>query len=219
VPSEKRSPKDPPIHAPGGSPSEDAGRLKDAPVVDHASPADELEEPAAVSRWEDQGGMVEEPPAGPAAAPTPDAPDYKDRWLRAEAELQNFRRRASRDWEEGRRLAEEGVLHEMVAVLDDLERALAAADASGAETSWTQGVSLVAQRIRDFLARQGVAVEDPLGRPFDPAFHEALLELDAPDGAAPGTIVQVVQKGYRRGGRALRAARVVVARAPAGSAT
>jgi molecular chaperone GrpE len=215
VPTENRSPKDPPTSAPDGAPNEKADRVKDTPVVDHASPADELEEPAAVSRWEDQGGMVEEPPAGPA----PDAPDYKDRWLRAEAELQNFRRRASRDWEEGRRLAEEGVLLEMVAVLDDLERALSAADSSGAETSWTQGVSLVAQRIRDFLARQGVAVEDPLGRPFDPAFHEALLELDAPDGAAPGTVVQVVQKGYRRGGRALRAARVVVARAPAGSAT
>jgi len=214
VPAEKRSPKDAPIHAPGGAPPED----QDSPVVDHASPADELEEPAAVSRWEDQGGMVEEPPAGPAAGPVPDGPDYKDRWLRAEAELQNFRRRASRDWEEGRRLAEEGVLLEMVAVLDDLERALAAADSSGAETSWAQGVSLVAQRIRDFLARQGVAVEDPLGRPFDPAFHEALLELDAPDGAAPGTVVQVVQKGYRRSGRALRAARVVVARARAGSA-
>ena len=219
MPTEKRSPKDEPIRPSGSTPTEDAGRAKDTPVVDHASPADELEEPAAVSRWEDQGGQMEEAPAGPAPGPEPGVPDYKDRWLRAEAELQNFRRRASRDWEEGRRLAEEGVLLEMVAVLDDLERALAAADSSGAEASWTQGVSLVAQRIRDFLARQGVTVEDPLGRPFDPAFHEALLELDAPDGAAPGTVVQVVQKGYRRGGRALRASRVVVARAAAGSAT
>lgn len=176
-------------------------------------PAPPLEDTVDVNRWEDQGGPAQAPV--PAAEPEP---DYKDRWLRAEAELQNFRRRASRDWEEGRRLAEESVLFEMVAVLDDLERALAAADPSLAETAWTQGVALVAQRIREYLARLGVTVEDPLGRAFDPAFHDALLELDAPEGAAPGTVLQVVQKGYRRGARALRAARVVVARAAAGSA-
>ena len=210
-----------PGRAPLGDEADRGAGAGEPPPADRANPDDQVEEAAAEGRWEDQGGMVGEPPAGsatPAAAAEPE-PDYKDRWLRAEAELQNFRRRASRDWEEGRRMAEEGVLLEMVAVLDDLERALAAADAATAAASWTQGVTLVAQRIRDVLSRQGVTVEDPLGRPFDPAFHEALLELDAPEGAAPGTVMQVVQKGYRRGARALRAARVVVARAPAGSAT
>ena len=191
-------------------------------------PGDAAPEPApsedagAVNRWEDQGGPAQPPVApgaAPAAPPVAEEPDYKDRWLRAEAELQNFRRRASRDWEEGRRLAEESVLFEMVAVLDDLERALAAADPSLTDTAWTQGVALVGQRIREYLSRVGVTVEDPLGQAFDPAFHDALLELDAPEGATPGTVLQVVQKGYRRGARALRAARVVVARAPAGSAT
>jgi molecular chaperone GrpE len=188
---------------------------------------DDIEEPPAAGATDDPSAAAEEPPAGAAApAGAPEATDYKDRWLRAEAELQNFRRRASREWEEGRRAAEESVLLEMVAVLDDLERALATGDpgsapdsgpGSGAAGAWTQGVALVAQRIRDFLARQGVAVEDPLGRAFDPVFHEALLELDAPEGTAPGTVIQVIHKGYRRGARALRTARVVVARAPAGS--
>jgi len=59
---------------------------------------------------------------------------------------------------------------------------------------------------------------DPVQQPFDPNFHEAILEIDAPPGAAPGTVVQVVHKGYRRGDRALRPARVVVARAEAGGA-
>ena len=171
---------------------------------------DEIEEPPASARPEDADAAVEEPPAGAASEP-----DYHDRWLRAEAELQNFRRRASRDGEEGRRAAEETVLLEMVAVLDDLERAMASADPA---SSWSQGVALVAQRIRDFLARQGVMVEDPLGRAFDPVFHEALLELEAPEGTAQGTVVQVVHKGYRRGVRALRTARVVVARAPGSGA-
>lgn len=191
---------------------------------DTGAPTPPAEDAEAVNRWEDQGGPAQAP-ATPAEAtpadetPVAEEPDYKDRWLRAEAELQNFRRRASRDWEEGRRLAEESVLFEMVAVIDDLERALTAADPSLSDTAWTQGVALVAQRIREYLARVGVTVEDPLGQTFDPAFHDALLELDAPEGAAPGTVLQVVQKGYRRGARALRAARVVVARAPAGSAT
>ena len=179
---------------------------------------DDTEEPAAVERWEDQGGRGEEPPSGaggPAAEP---GVDYKDRWLRAEAELQNFRRRAARDREEGRRLAEESVLFELLAVLDDLERALASAEAAGPAAAWTQGVALVAQRIRDYLGRLGVTVEDPLGRRFDPAYHEALLEVDPREDTPAGTVVQVVHKGYRRGDRALRAARVVVTRASAGSA-
>src|SRR5262245_9302042 len=177
---------------------------------------DDIEEPPASASPGEGSDAAEEPPAGDVAAvgAPGDATDYKDRWLRAEAELQNFRRRASRDWEEGRRAAEESVLLEMVAVLDDLERALATGDPASA---WTQGVARVAQRIRDFLARQGVALEDPLGRAFHPVFHEALLELDAPEGTAPGTVLQVIHKGYRRGARALRTARVVVARAPAGS--
>jgi molecular chaperone GrpE len=65
----------------------------------------------------------------------------------------------------------------------------------------------------------GIEPVDPSGAPFDPNFHEAILEVDAPEGAAPGTVVQVAQKGYRRGDRSLRAARVVVAREPAGPGT
>ena len=198
----------------GGAP---AGSSAPVPGATRSAANDEIEEPPAVDRWEEEGGIVEEPPAAPAVAPAEPAPDYKDRWLRAEAELQNFRRRASREWEEGRRMAEEGVLLEMVAALDDLDRALEAARSSGGSGAWIEGVTLVAQRLRDGLARRGVTVEDPLGQPFDPAFHEALLEVDAPAGAAPGTVVQVAHKGYRRGERALRAARVVVARTPAGS--
>jgi molecular chaperone GrpE len=143
--------------------------------------------------------------------PAPDV-DYKDRWLRAEADLQNFRRRAQRDVEEARRAAEERVLLEIVAAIDDLERALDSARAAAAADAYVQGVQLVAQRLSEYLARQGVIALDPLGQPFDPRFHEALLEVPAAEGARPGDVVQVALKGYRRGERALRAARVVVAR-------
>src|SRR5262245_33941732 len=211
MPAEVRSPMDESTRSAGVPPAGDDGGGRSRALDD------DIEEPPAAGAADDPSADAEDPPAHDATLPAgalPDATDYKDRWLRAEAELQNFRRRASREWEEGRRAAEESVLLEMVTVLDDLERALATGDPASA---WTQGVALVAQRIRDFLARQGVALEDPLGRAFHPVFHEALLELDAPEGTAPGTVLQVIHKGYRRGARALRTARVVVARAPAGS--
>jgi molecular chaperone GrpE len=169
-------------------------------------------------------------PAEPAAPGLPDGPgpdfgtpeahrseetDFKDRWLRAEAELQNYRRRVQRDQEQSRRDAEDAVLRDLVAVLDDLERALSSLTAEDAGTPVAQGVTLVAQRMRDALARHGVESLDPLGQVFDPATQEAILEVDAPAGAAPGTVVQVILKGYRRRERTLRPARVIVAREPA----
>lgn len=147
----------------------------------------------------------------PAEAEPAEAIDYKDRWLRAEAELQNFRRRARRELDESRRAAEEAVLLDLVAWLDDLERAHRAAGEAGAPGPWSEGIQLVLQKGRDYLERQGVIVVDPAGEPFDPRFHEAILEVPADEDVTPGTVTQVVHRGYRRGERSLRAARVVVA--------
>jgi molecular chaperone GrpE len=176
----------------------------DRPVLPDFDAEASAEEAPAVTQAEDREAAAEGAPA---------VTDYKDRWLRAEADLQNFRRRASREWEDARRIAEESAFLEIVAALDDLDRATNAAAEQGAPGAWSQGVTLVAQRLRDYLGRQGVREIDPVGQPFDPNLHEALIEVDAPEGAAPGSVVQVVQKGYARGDRALRAARVVVARA------
>lgn len=139
------------------------------------------------------------------------AEDFKDRWLRAEAELQNVRRRARREVEDARQSAEETVLLDLIRWLDDLERALEAARAAGAAGTWADGIALVVQKGRDALQRHGVQLVDPMGEPFDPRFHEAILET-ADTGVGPGNVSQVVLKGYRRGDRAVRPARVVVAR-------
>jgi molecular chaperone GrpE len=174
-------------------------------------------EPAASAPPEAAGAVppADVTPAPPAGGATGEAADvYKDRWLRAEAELQNFRRRSLREWDEARRGAEERVMLEMITVIDDLERALSAAREAGAPETWVAGVELTVQRLREYLTRQGVTVLEPLGQKFDPAFHEAMLEIDAPAGRAPGDVVQVVLRGYARGDRPLRPARVVVARAP-----
>jgi len=178
-------------------------------MAGHDAPANDLErEPV-------EPGEAPEAADVPAAGVPDDAESaesLRDRWLRAEADLQNFRRRARRDAEEARRSAEEAALLEIVSFLDDLERALEAAAEGGAAPAWAEGVRLVAGRMHDYLARSGVEPIDPLGEPFDPRFHEAILQVDPPEGAEPGSVVNVVRKGYRRQGRALRAARVVVAR-------
>ena len=198
-------------------PAHEAGRNRAG--ISAAEDTSVVETPGGMSRWEEEGGAPE--PAAPAVEPQPAEPavDYKDRWLRAEAELQNYRRRIQRESEQVRRAAEEAVLLELIATVDDLERALASVREAGAPETWTQGLTLVVQRVLDYLERQGVVPVDPAGRVFDPGLHEAILEMDAPQGAAPGTVVQVVRKGYRRGERPLRAVRVVVARiSPRGDA-
>jgi len=159
-------------------------------------------------------GPAETLAAGTASADRLPAaePDYKDRWLRAEAEVQNTRRRLRRDRDDAVRASEERILIDMVEVLDDLERALAALPQEQAGNPWAQGVALTAQRLRDALARRGVTPTATVGDPFDPVFHDALLEVAPPEGTRPGAVVQEVQKGYARENRALRAARVVVAK-------
>ena len=169
--------------------------------ADATPPAEDAREPQA-------GETV----ATPAQAPGAEAAEFKDRWLRAEAELQNVRRRSMRDREESVAASENRFLLDLVEILDDLERALGSMDPAQAGAAWVQGVSLTAQRMRDTLARWNVIAVPTVGRPFDPNVHEALAEIEAPAGIAPGHVAQEIQRGYRRGERTLRAARVIVAR-------
>jgi molecular chaperone GrpE len=209
----KTSPEQP--ARPGGEPSPAAE--PDLPVVEPGASAD-AERAAEAAEDLEVTEVEAERVAGGTPAPGSEAAalaELRDKWLRAEADIQNLRRRSARDREEQRREIEDQWLLELVALQDDLDRALATARESGAPEAWTKGVELVRGRIDELLARHGVTPIDPAGTPFDPTLHDALLEVDAPPGAKPGTVVQVVTRGFARGGRALRAARVVVARGSA----
>ena len=138
--------------------------------------------------------------------------ELKDKWLRSEADLTNYRRRVAKDLEEVERNARERVLTEVVSLADDLERALDAAEQAEHAGPIVSGVRMVHGRVRDILKNHGVEVVDPVGKPFDPHEAEAVLEVDAP-GQPAGSVVSVVEKGYRRGERLLRPAKVTVARA------
>jgi molecular chaperone GrpE len=138
----------------------------------------------------------------------------KDRWLRSEADLKNAQRRAAREIEEAERRGQDKVLLPLLALADDLERALAAAREAGeGDSALAQGIALVESRLLESLRSEGVIALDAAGAEFDPREHEAMLT--APHAKVPaGHIVQVIARGWRRGDRLVRPARVLVSSGP-----
>jgi molecular chaperone GrpE len=136
-----------------------------------------------------------------------------DTLQRVQAEFDNYRKRAARDQESLVARAHERLVKELLPVLDDLERALEAAEAHE-EAKLEEGVALVARSLAAVLRKEGLQ-EVPSEGKFDPHVHEALLSQ--PSDAEAGSVIEVLQKGYRLGDRVLRPARVVVAapKAPA----
>ena len=126
---------------------------------------------------------------------------------RVAADFENYRKRVARDQESLVARAHERLVKELLPVLDDLERALDAARDSGTR-SVEEGVRLVHEELKSALKREGLAEIETNGR-FDPHVHEALLSQ--PSDAEEGSVLEVVQKGYRLGDRVVRPARVVVA--------
>ncbi|HEU5476514.1 MAG TPA: nucleotide exchange factor GrpE [Gaiellaceae bacterium] len=149
---------------------------------------------------------TEEPCQAPEAEPPAD-----DRLLRLAADFENYKKRAARERQEYVALANERLIAELLPVLDDLERALTAAE-QHEEAQLEDGVRLVHRALAALLERQGVTAIETDGK-FDPHVHEALLSQ--PSEAEEGSVLDVVQKGYKLGDRVVRPARVVVAAPPA----
>jgi len=150
---------------------------------------------------------LEEPVAEEAPAEEP-APAADDAYLRLAADFDNYRKRVAREHADLSTRANERLLNELLPVLDDLERALdAAAEHEGEKLE--EGVKLVHRSFVSLLERHGLTEIDTAGR-FDPHVHEALLTQPG-EGAEEGSVLQVLQKGYKLGERVLRPARVIVA--------
>ena len=132
-----------------------------------------------------------------------------DRLQRVAADFDNFRKRAAREQADTTARANERLVKELLPVLDDLGRALEAA-AHHEEAKLEEGVRLVHRALEDALRKQGLQEIEVDGR-FDPHVHEALLSQ--PSDEEEGSVIEVLQKGYRLGDRVLRPARVVVAAA------
>jgi molecular chaperone GrpE len=138
--------------------------------------------------------------------------EYLDLAKRTKADFENFRKRMTAEVQASAARGKGELLREVVPVLDDLERAIQAAglDPEGdSDEGLAHGVLLVFRSLRDSLARNGVEAVDPKGEKFDPMVHEA-LSTQPVEGAEAGTVVEVLQKGYRLGEQLVRPARVVV---------
>lgn len=140
--------------------------------------------------------------------PQEEAPAVDDRLLRLAADFENYKKRAARERAEYVALANERLLKELLPILDDLERALNAAE-QHEEAQLEDGVRLVHRSLASLLEKQGVKEIATDGK-FDPHVHEALLAQPAED-KEQGDVVDVIQKGYTLGDRVVRPARVIVA--------
>ena len=139
----------------------------------------------------------------------------QDQLLRSAAEMENVRRRATRDVEKAHKFALEKFTGDLLPVLDSLEKAIeagAGVEVDGAN-ALTEGVALSLKLFLSVLDKAGVAQLDPLGEPFDPQLHEAMAMVPNPD-AEPNSVMEVMQKGYTLNGRLVRAAKVVVVSTP-----
>ncbi|HJX32944.1 MAG TPA: nucleotide exchange factor GrpE [Solirubrobacterales bacterium] len=138
--------------------------------------------------------------------------EYLDLAKRTKADFENFRKRMSAEIQAAGVRGKGELARDVVPVLDDLERALQSAgiDPEGdSPDGLTHGVLLVFRGLRETLTRNGIEAVDPKGEKFDPNLHEALSTLPA-EGTEPGTVVEVMQKGYRFEDQLIRPARVVV---------
>ena len=140
------------------------------------------------------------------------ARSHWDQYLRAVADLENVRKRAARDVEAANRYGLEKFIEELLPVRDSLELAVQNAGTADAR-SLAEGQEATLKLLSKALEKLGVTVIDPLGEPFDPARHEAMM-MQASATAEPNSVLKVVQPGYELNGRLLRPARVIVARAP-----
>jgi molecular chaperone GrpE len=166
------------------------------------------EEPRVEEQAEERIEEPEDEALDPLAAVAQERDEYLDSLQRLKAEFDNYRKRAAREQAEFASRAAERLVNELLPVLDDLERALEAAE-EHEEAKLEEGVRLVQRALADTLQREGLAEIETDGK-FDPHVHEALLS-QPDDDFETGHILQVIQKGYRLGDKVLRPARVIVA--------
>jgi molecular chaperone GrpE len=163
---------------------------------------------------QEPAGASPDPMAAVAAAEAK-ASDNWNSYLRAVAEMENFRKRADRELENARKYAIERFAQELVTVGDSLEAGIQAG-AANPGPSLLEGAEATLKQLHRAFDKAGIKIIDPTGQPFDPEWHEAMVAQESADKPA-NTVLSVVQKGYSLNGRLLRPARVIVSKAPGGA--
>jgi molecular chaperone GrpE len=137
------------------------------------------------------------------------ADENYDRYLRAEADLENAKKRFSKEKTDLTKFSNESLIKNLIPVLDNLEKAIAHASEDCSLTTLVEGVELTLKGFKDALERQGLGEVNAVGEPFDPNFHEAARQQESSE-VPPGTVIEEYQKGYLLNDRLIRPAMVVV---------
>ncbi|QOC23714.1 nucleotide exchange factor GrpE [Wenzhouxiangella sp. AB-CW3] len=178
---------------------------------DPKQPHEEYEQPEAsqpeLDSTDDAGGDGHV--SGDAdVVPAEEVTRLRDALLRTRAEMDNMEKRSRRELEKARRFQLEGLMRELLPVIDALDQGLDGADGGAASS---EGLTLTRRLLLKALEQYGLEVIEPVGERFDPQWHEA-MSMQPSEDAEPDTVLAVLQKGYRLHDRLLRAARVIVAR-------
>lgn len=198
----------------------DSGEENDVPEESPGDLEDMSEEvPGVVDESPQETGDPEGAPETTVTDAENEARENYDRYLRVSAEFDNYKKRAAREKEEFRKYALEAVFREMLTVVDNLERALHSSGSENGQVSGlVEGVDLTLKELLRIFEKFGVEPKDALQKPFDPNFHQAVMQQEA-DGVPENTVISEIQKGYTLNGRLLRPAMVVVSKsAPPGDA-
>lgn len=139
---------------------------------------------------------------------------YLDLALRTKAEFENYQKRNQREREQERKYWYTPLALDLLPILDNLDRALAAARQAGDSSSLVQGVAMVQSQFLETLKRHGITQIDAAGKPFDPNLHQAVMQQPSAD-VEPGAVVRVLEQGFMNHDRVLRPAKVIVSSKPA----
>jgi molecular chaperone GrpE len=193
---------------PGAEPApQEPARDEEAPVTSRDESGEPSGEGDPANEQEQLDRKEEVESEDPLTRAQRERDEYLDLARRAQADFENYRKRAAREAAAAGERAKSGLVRELLPIVDNLERALASA--GDGEQHLAEGVLLVYSELVAVLERNGVQQFDPAGERFDPSEHEALSMRDE-DGAESGLVLDVVEKGYRANGTILRPARVVV---------
>lgn len=151
-------------------------------------------------------GAVEDAELAKAKA---EAEEYQQRFLRAQADFDNFRRRTLKEKEDLAKYASAKLVTELLPVLDNFERALATEQAASEAESFIKGVDMIFRQLGQVLEQEGVKPMEAVGQPFNPEFHQAVMTVET-DEFEEGTVVEELQKGYLLKDKVLRPAMVKV---------
>ncbi len=147
-----------------------------------------------------------------------DTKTHQDQYLRTLADIENLRKRTQKEKDELAKFANENILREILPVIDNLERAVEHAEQAETHDGLFEGVQMTLTQFGQLLSKFGVKPVEAVGKPFDPAYHQAMGQMESEE-YPPNTIVQQMQKGYQLNDRLLRPAFVMLAKAPVAEKT